>query len=315
MIHVLGCGKTFLMDLFFLTTEFHPKKRVHFNKFMLDVHDKLHQYRQQKGGAAAKDAGDGFFWLAKEIRQDAALLCFDEFQVLDIADAMNIKRLFGYLLDAGVVVVATSNRAPDELYKNGIQRDSFVPFINLLKRKTLPVDMDSDIDFRTAGNRIQETYFYPLNEATRESMDAAFTKTAGANTPVHSSTIQVMQGRKLNVPRASDGVARFQFADLCQAAVGAADYIAIAEHYHTVLLENVPRMEDRNVIRRFILLVDEMYNSKIRLVISAEAPVDQLLQLETETQDEVFAFERCVSRLLEMQSREYLDSLKLRSVK
>lgn len=301
-----GSGKTFLMDLFFSVVPVYPKKRVHFNKFMLEVHEKIHKFRTENSASA-----DPIPPLAHELRKEALLICFDEFQVLDIASAMTIRRLFSYLWDMGVVVVATSNRPPDDLYLNGLQRDLFLPFIGQLKDRCVTINIDSEVDYRQLGTKLKDIYF--TGSDAQLHMDAAFQKVTGGKIP-EVRVINVMQGRTLTAPQSIRGVARFTYDELCNRPLAAADYLAICENFHTVFVDNIPvlRSDQRNEIRRLILLVDELYQHKLRLVCSASAPPEQLLDTSGGTShDEVFAFSRLVSRLNEMQSKEYLDHLKL----
>lgn len=250
------------MDMFYDTVDVHAKRRVHFNKFMLDVHDRIHKWRLANDGGKS----DPILPLSKELQKEACLLCFDEFQVLDIADAMTIRRLFSYLFEAGVVVVATSNRAPTELYKNGLQRELFVPFIGELQAHCDVVDMDSDVDYRQLGTYSGATYF--SGPDAKEEFEKAFSELVHGKAVV-PVTLKVMQGRTMEVPMASYGVARFSFSDLFDRALGAADYMALTENFHTILVDRIPVMhvEQRNMVRRFILFVDEMYQANVRVVL------------------------------------------------
>jgi cell division protein ZapE len=305
-----GTGKTFLMDLFFSIAPVDRKKRVHFNKFMLDTHDRLHKWRQRTGGE-----GDAVGTVAREVMDEAWLLCFDEFQVLDIADAMTIKRLFSLLFDAGLVMVATSNRPPQDLYKNGLQRSLFLPFIDELCARCEIVDLDHGVDYRTTGTRLSQTYFTGPDAARK--LNEAFVQVMGKTRPV-PTVVEVMQGRTLSVPISGNGVARFSFSELCARALGAADYLALCENFHTIFVDDIPQLkaDERDVLRRFILLVDELYQMRVCLVCSAAAePKQLLLPGEDRSHDELFAFERLVSRLTEMQSKEYLDAVTLSRAK
>jgi cell division protein ZapE len=293
----VGRGKSMLMDMFFASAPIEQKRRVHFHEFMLEVHDRLHRQRQDRSLE-----GDPLGPLAADIAAESWLLCFDEFHVSNIADAMLLGRLFAALLDLGVVVVTTSNTAPDELYEGGLQRERFLPFIDLLKERLDILELDGVIDYRR--NRIKDmtVYHQPLNAAADAALAAAFAQlTDGA--AADATTLSV-QGRPLVVPQAAKGVARFAFADLCARALGAADYIAIATHFHTVIIAGIPRMtpEQRNEARRFMTLIDALYEHKTNLICTAADAPDRLYVAG----DGVREFKRTASRLIEMQSAAYL---------
>jgi cell division protein ZapE len=293
----VGRGKSMLMDLFFETAPVEKKRRVHFHEFMLEVHDRLHRHRQE-----ATAEGDDVAVLADAIAADATLLCFDEFQVTNIADAMLLGRLFAALFDLGVVVVATSNLAPEDLYAGGLQRDRFLPFIALLKERLDILELDGLVDYRLARLKGMRVYHQPLDAAAAAALDDAFAQlTDGAAGAPSTLTVQ---GRRLTVPQAAKGVARFRFADLCERPLGAADYIAIATHFHTLVLAEIPQMSRalRNEARRFMTLVDALYEHKVNLICSAAAAPDELYV----DGDGAFEFRRTASRLMEMQSRDYL---------
>ena len=302
----VGRGKSMLMDLFFAGAPVSPehKRRVHFHAFMLEVHQRLHAWRQRTKGEEA----DPIPKLAEEIAAETWLLCFDEFQVSNIADAAILGRLFTALFEDGVVVVATSNREPDELYLGGLQRELFLPFIALMKEKLDVIELDGAVDYRLLRLRGLPVYHQPLSPASEAALDNAFaTLTENGDGAPHAAPCTLtVQGRKLQVPFAAKGVARFAFADLCAKPLGAADYLALATHFHTLIVSGIPRLNrDRhNEALRFMTLIDELYEHKVNLICSAEVAPGELY---TEG-DFAFEFQRTVSRLLEMQSDDYLTA-------
>ncbi len=294
----VGRGKSMLMDLFFAAAAPAKKRRVHFHEFMLEVHARLHALRK----AEDKRADDPLGAVAAEIAGDAWLLCFDEFQIVNIADAMLLGRLFQALFGHGVIVVATSNWPPDELYKNGLQRELFLPFIALIKEKLDLLHLDGRMDYRLARLLGMTVYHVPLGPAAERALDRTFADLT-ENAPGAPASLEVL-GRQVTVPKAAKGVARFSFADLCSAALGPADYLAIADAYRTVLLAGIPRLkpEQRNEAKRFATLIDSLYERKTKLICSAEAAPQDIYPKG----DHAFEFQRTVSRLMEMQSVEYL---------
>ncbi|MGE5146888.1 MAG: cell division protein ZapE [Candidatus Eiseniibacteriota bacterium] len=297
----VGRGKSMLMDLFFENAPVEKKRRVHFHAFMLEVHDRLHQRRKKRKGAPKSD--DMIGPVAAEIAADSWLLCFDEFQVTNIADAMILGRLFEALFAAGVVVVATSNTPPDELYKGGLQRELFLPFIALIRDKLDLLLLDGGVDHRRARLKGMTVYHVPPGPAADAALDAAFAElTDGAKGALATLSVQ---GRTLVVPRAARGVARFDFAALCGAALGAADYLALATHYHTLILAGIPRLpsDRRDEARRFATLIDALYEHRVNLIASAAAAPDALCT-EGPIAEE---FKRTASRLVEMQAADYID--------
>jgi cell division protein ZapE len=298
----VGRGKSFLMDLFFAHCHVEAKRRVHFHAFMQEVHGLLHRYRREENpGTHTRDAIPP---IARRLSAEAWLLCFDELQVTDIADAMVLGRLFARLLENGVVIVATSNRPPDDLYKSGLNRDLFVPFIDLIKERLDILHLDGPTDYRTTFLTGVPVYLAPATADARAQLDRDFAHLVGGDAP---AAVELgVQGRKVRIPRAARGVARATFADLCEHALGAADYLAIASAFHTLVLDGIPRLggEDRNAARRFITLIDVLYEHRVKLLCTAAAPPAELYV----EGDGSFEFARTVSRLMEMQSAEYLAS-------
>jgi cell division protein ZapE len=294
----VGTGKSMLMDLFFESAPIEVKRRVHFHAFMQEVHDRLHAWRRKTKGAKADPLPE----LARELAKEAWLICFDEFHVVNIADAMILGRLFETLLEDGVVVVATSNWPPDRLYDGGLQRERFLPFIALLKERLDILQLDSGRDYRMA--RLQEisVYHAPLGPRAAAALEQAFARlTEGAVGAPERITVK---GRTLTTPLAARGVVRFSFAELCEAPLGPGDYLAIADRYHAVILADVPVLnaDRRNEARRFMTLIDALYEHRVKLVVSAEAPPERLYPAG----DGAAEFQRTVSRLQEMRSKEYI---------
>ena len=294
----VGRGKSMLMDLFFGGAPVERKRRVHFHAFMAEVHARLHERRQSTKGQQA----DPLIHVAAEIADSAWLLCFDEFVVNNIADAMILGRLFQTLVELGVVFVATSNFAPDELYKDGLQRDRFEPFIELIKREVDVIGLDGTVDYRMARLAGRPVYHTPLGQVADHALAQAWADlTDDAACKVEA--VEVL-GRTVEVPCAAKGVARFTFDELCARPLGASDYLALAARYHTLIISDVPQLGSalHNEARRFITLIDELYESKTKLVMAAAAPPEQLYPDGTGA----FEFRRTISRLMEMQSADYL---------
>lgn len=297
LVGEVGRGKSMLMDLFFETAEVPRKQRIHFHEFMQHrVHARIHAWKRQHG-----DTADPIPPLADSIAAEAALLCFDEFQVHDIADAMILGRLFQALFARGTVVVATSNTTPDDLFKGRPGRDAFLPFIALIKRRLEVLVLDSARDYRRARIVEMPTWHMPLGGRADAAMDAAFRALTGQD---HGSPTRLtLLGRSIEVPQAAEGVARFDFEDLCGKPLGPADYLAVATHFHTLLLDGIPRLGAENFDRakRFITLVDALYEHRVKLVASAEASPDNIY----ERGENAAMFARTASRLHEMQSQDW----------
>ena len=292
----VGRGKSMLMDLFFETVSVAPKRRVHFNAFMADVHARIHATRQKP------DVSDPILPVAQAIAAQARLLCFDEFQVSDVADAMILGRLFEQLFAAGTVIVATSNTPPDRLYEGGLNRQLFLPFIAEIKERLTVVELNGATDYRLQRLSGLPVYLTPLSLDADAAMDAAWRRLT--DSAKGKPTALTVLGRKVPVPQAARGVARFSFADLCEAPLAGADYLAVAQDFHTLLIDHIPKLGEanRNEARRFILLIDTLYDEGVKLICSAAAEPDALYPAG----DGAEAFRRTASRLAEMRSDDYL---------
>jgi cell division protein ZapE len=307
----VGRGKTMLMDLFFELVPVRRKRRVHFNDFMTEVHDRIAKHRQaRKDGLVKED--DPIPPVARALAEQAWVLCFDEFTVTDIADAMILSRLFSTLFAEGVVLVATSNVAPENLYRDGLNRQLFLPFIAMLERHANVLNLDGDADYRMHKHDRHGVYFHPLGAAADAAMDAEW-EAVTAGTSAAATTITI-KSRKVDVPLAAGRAARFTFADLCEKPLAAREYLAIVERFDTVFIANVPVLDAtlRNPAKRFILLIDTLYDRRVRLFASAETTPAKLYAGRPEI-TEAFEFDRTASRLIEMQSKEWLESWRERN--
>lgn len=294
----VGRGKSMLMDIFYDKTNGINKRRVHFHAFMQEVHARMHSWRKLKPKA------DLLAWVVEEMAQEVDVLCLDELQVHDITDAAIISRLFTLLFLQGVLVVFTSNRPPIELYKNGIQRDQFLPFIELIDTHLNVLKIKSTTDYRLEQLRaLRQSYLHPSGEDAADFLYSSYQ----ALTQCHSSQpiMLEIQGRRIEVEKTACGVAWLTFAELCERPLGAADYLEIAITFHTLFLQDIPELgaEKRNEAKRFVTLIDALYEHKVKLICSAAAAPEHLYP----SGDGSFEFERTVSRLLEMQSERYMS--------
>jgi cell division protein ZapE len=298
----VGRGKSMLMDLFFeATNAVNMRKRVHFHAFMQEVHHNLQSLRETSKIAITESSLDPIEELGLSISKNAWLLCFDEFHVNDIADAMILGRLFEVLFKLGVVVVATSNRPPKDLYKGGLQRDLFLPFITIIEKNQNILELDNGIDYRLNRLNTMEVYLTPANKFANLKLDKNF-KELSVGATAGSISLSIKE-RKVKIPWAAEGVAMATFFDLCEQPYGPNDYLEIASCFHTLILKNIPKLgpEKRNEAKRFVTLIDALYEARVNFICSADAPPD-MLYIEG---DGAFEFNRTVSRLIEMQSTKY----------
>ena len=296
----VGRGKSMLMDWFFEDAPVKAKKRVHFHAFMLDVHERINRWRKTGDGDPIKP-------VAKEIAKEAELLCFDEFHVTDITDAMILSRLFEALWGRGIVVVATSNRPPEDLYKNGLNRQLFQPFINMMPEHLIIHEFAGATDHRLRQLQAAPVFYAPLGPEADAGIEAAWQRLTGC--AKGRETVLTVQGRELVLKQTAAGVARTSFKRLCDNALGSADYLRLSHAFQTLILENVPKLgpHNRNEAKRFVTLIDALYETRTKLVMSAEVEPSELY-IEG---DGVFEFERTASRLIEMRSAEYLGERRM----
>jgi cell division protein ZapE len=299
----VGRGKTMLMDLFFATSPVVRKRRVHFHEFMADVHERVHVYRQEiKSGDG--NGQDPIHRAATAIAEESWLLCFDEFHVTDIADAMILGRLFTRLFELGVIMLATSNLAPGDLYKDGLNRSLFLPFIAMLQRHCVVARLDARVDFRLEKLTGVPTWYVPPDAKAAAALDDAWHRLVGGSDGAPHELM--VKGHAVKVPKAAMGVARFSFEDLCAQPLAAADFLKLAHEFHTIIIDRIPVMDysRRNEAKRFIILIDTLYDHAVKILASAEGQPDELY---TGTDGyEANEFKRTASRLIEMRSQAYL---------
>ena len=294
----VGRGKSMLMALFYDACPIEQKRRVHFNMFMLEVHSFIHYWRKQNNI-------DAISALAKKIRASALVLCLDEFHVTDIADAMILERLFNKLFESGIVVVITSNRHPDDLYQGGLQREQFLNFTRLLQRESKTIELVAKEDYRLMHlHALEATYYFPLNAHASEFVQQSYNEFTNF-AAMQAGVLQVL-GRKVILSAVHGDIALTSFDELCVQPLGSADYLEIAREFSTLIMSEIPKLtaEKRNEAKRFMTLIDALYEHKVKLICTAEVPAQELY---TEG-DGAFEFRRTVSRLIEMQSESYLQS-------
>ena len=338
----VGGGKTMLMDVFYGCCQIDGKRRVHFNAFMQDVHARIHEVKKhvvRDHSSTKPQPFDPIRPVARSISNQSWLICFDEFQVTDIGDAMILKRLFTELFESGVVVVATSNRAPEDLYKNGLQRSNFVPFIQVLKDHCNVMSLTSGIDYRQRSTPGKDKNFFVKSECNADAeMDKIFKFLCSMeNDIIRPRTLNIM-GRNVQFNKTCGQVLDSTFSELCERAVGTSDYLQLAQVFHTIFIRDVPKfsLKKKSEARRFIMLIDTLYDHRVRVVVSADVPLKSLI-VDDSTNDvdddsrmlmddlgiskgsenasaniftgheEMFAFDRTISRLSEMQSTEYWE--------
>ena len=294
----VGRGKSMLMALFYEACPIEQKRRVHFNMFMLEVHAFIHKWRQQNNT-------DAISAMANKIRASVLVLCLDEFHVTDIADAMILERLFSKLFESGIIVVITSNRHPDDLYLGGLQREQFLIFTRLLQRESKVIELVAKEDYRLMHlHALEATYYFPLDAHASEFVLQSYNEFTNF-AAIQAGVLQVL-GRKVTLSAVHGDIALTSFDELCVQPLGSADYLEIAREFGTLIMAEIPKItpDKRNEAKRFMTLIDALYEHKVKLICTAEVPAQELY---TEG-DGAFEFKRTVSRLIEMQSESYLQS-------
>lgn len=340
----VGCGKTFLMDLFFENCSISNanKRRVHFHRFMLDVHAEIHQIKLGKISYRGVEQRNPIHTVSKLIASRSWLICLDEFQVTDVVDAMILKQLFTHLFEDGVILVATSNRHPDDLYKSGLQRSAFLPFIPLLKENCHVKCLDSHIDYRRVPAELKKVYFVTeANDLGDTNIDSLFKVLSLAENDIVGPEVFMVNNRQVRLSKTCGGVADCEFSELCEQPLGADDYDRLGKLFHTVIIRNIPQMslKMKSAVRRFITLIDLMYDNRVRVIFTAKVPVERLFVFEDNDddhssddsrlllddlgikategkslsfitgEDEIFATDRTISRIIEMQTNQYWESI------
>lgn len=335
------------MDLFYqhCSVPDEHKTRVHFHRFMLDVHAEVHQLKLGKRGHNKFDQRNPIASVAKLISSRSLLLCLDEFQVTDVVDAMILKQLFTHLFHEGVILLATSNRCPDDLYKSGLQRSAFLPFIPMLKENCRLQCLDSNIDYRKVPTKIKKVYFVTTKQTEDVNIDSLFKILSLAENDIVGPKIFVVNNRQVRLNKTCGGIADCEFSELCEQPLGADDYDRMGKLFHTVIVRNIPQMnlKMKSELRRFITFIDMMYDNRVRVVFSARVPIEELFkfddseedeshnQEESRTiiddlglnasegkklsfitgEDEIFSYDRTVSRIIEMQTNQYWESIEV----
>ena len=296
-----GSGKTMIMDMCFSLSNINGKQRIHFQEFMIDIHNRLHEIRKNTS------IKDPLNLVAKEISNEVDFLCFDEFQVNDIADASILDKLFNLMLENGTFIFVTSNIIPKELYKDGLQRDRFIPFIKLIENKFLNLELSTNKDYRRDKLQNVNTYFSKLNNETDKEVEKLFDKLSNGSSIERRELL--VKGRKINVDKHAMGCASFDFDELCNNPLGSEDYLAIAREFEIIFIRNIPKLssDKRNQTKRLILLIDALYDNHKMTIVSVDGEPEEIYsgkELEIE-------FKRCVSRLHEMRSEDYVDSSRI----
>lgn len=332
------------MDLFYENCSISDahKRRVHFHRFMLDVHAEIHQIKLGKISHRGIDQRNPIPTVAKLIASRSWLICLDEFQVTDVVDAMILKQLFTHLFEDGVILLATSNRQPDDLYKSGLQRSAFLPFIPLLKENCRVMCLDSHIDYRRVPTEIKKVYFVTHGDSVDTNIDSLFKVLSIAENDIVGPKVFMVNNRQVKLAKTCGGVADCEFSELCEQPLGADDYDRLGKLFHTVIIRNIPQMtlKMKSAVRRFITLIDLMYDNRVRVIFTAEVPVDKLFVFEEQDddnsshdesrvllddlglkasegkslsfitgEDEIFATDRTISRIIEMQTNQYWESI------